>query len=83
MVLTFQLRKMNNTCYWSPIVVNKLKIVAGQNSDQWLSYLEGKEIRKPPNAWCFSTLPCSPWLTVQENIRLAVDEVLKDVSIYR
>jgi nitrate/nitrite transport system ATP-binding protein len=60
-----------------------LKIVAGlETATSGLVTLEGKEIRKPgaERMMVFQHYSLLPWLTVQENIRLAVDEVLKDVS---
>lgn len=60
-----------------------LKIVAGlETATSGLVTLEGKEIRKPgaERMMVFQQYSLLPWLTVQENIRLAVDEVLKDVS---
>lgn len=60
-----------------------LKIVAGlETATSGLVTLEGKEIRKPgaERMMVFQHYSLLPWLTVEENIRLAVDEVLKDVS---
>lgn len=60
-----------------------LKIVAGlETATSGLVTLEGKEIRKPgaERMMVFQHYSLLPWLTVQENIRLAVDEVLKNVS---
>ncbi|MEO8892338.1 MAG: ABC transporter ATP-binding protein [Coleofasciculaceae cyanobacterium] len=60
-----------------------LKIVAGlETATSGLVTLEGKEIRKPgaERMMVFQHYSLLPWLTVRENIRLAVDEVLKDVS---
>lgn len=60
-----------------------LKIVAGlETATSGLVTLEGKEIRKPgaERMMVFQHYSLLPWLTVQENIRLAVDEVLKDLS---
>jgi nitrate/nitrite transport system ATP-binding protein len=44
--------------------------------------LDGKEIRKPgaERMMVFQHYSLLPWLTVQENVRLAVDEVLKNAS---
>jgi nitrate/nitrite transport system ATP-binding protein len=44
--------------------------------------LEGKEIRKPgaERMMVFQQYSLLPWLTVQENVRLAVDEVFKKAS---
>lgn len=44
--------------------------------------LEGKEIRKPgaDRMMVFQHYGLLPWLTVRENIRLAVDEVLQNLS---
>jgi nitrate/nitrite transport system ATP-binding protein len=60
-----------------------LKIVAGlEKSTSGLVTLDGKEIRKPgaERMMVFQNYSLLPWLTVRENIRLAVDEVLKDAS---
>jgi nitrate/nitrite transport system ATP-binding protein len=60
-----------------------LKIVAGlETATSGLVTLEGKEIRKPgaERMMVFQQYSLLPWLTVRENIRLAVDEVLKDAS---
>ncbi|WP_017717790.1 ABC transporter ATP-binding protein [Kamptonema formosum] len=56
-----------------------LKIVAGLEKQTSGSVrLEGKEIRKPGSdrMMVFQHYGLLPWLTVRENIRLAVDEVL-------
>ncbi|MBW4676197.1 MAG: nitrate ABC transporter ATP-binding protein [Desmonostoc geniculatum HA4340-LM1] len=44
--------------------------------------LDGKEIRKPgaERMMVFQNYALLPWLTVRENIRLAVDEVLKNAN---
>ncbi|MFM8004627.1 MAG: nitrate ABC transporter ATP-binding protein, partial [Dolichospermum sp.] len=44
--------------------------------------LQGKEIRKPgaDRMMVFQNYSLLPWLTVRENIRLAVDEVLKNAN---
>ncbi len=60
-----------------------LKIVAGlEKATSGLVNLEGKAIRKPgaERMMVFQHYSLLPWLTVRENIRLAVDEVLKDTS---
>lgn len=60
-----------------------LKIVAGlEKATSGLVTLEGKAIRKPgaERMMVFQNYSLLPWLTVKENIRLAVDEVLKDAS---
>lgn len=60
-----------------------LKIVAGlETATSGLIALEGKAIRKPgaERMMVFQNYSLLPWLTVQENIRLAVDEVLKNAS---
>ncbi|MFB8788662.1 MAG: nitrate ABC transporter ATP-binding protein [Potamolinea sp.] len=60
-----------------------LKIVAGlETATSGLVTLEGKAIRKPgaERMMVFQNYSLLPWLTVQENIRLAVDEVLKNAS---
>lgn len=60
-----------------------LKIVAGLESGTAGSVrLEGKLIRKPgaERMMVFQHYSLLPWLTVRENIRLAVDEVLKKAS---
>jgi nitrate/nitrite transport system ATP-binding protein len=59
-----------------------LKIVAGlETASAGSARLEGKEIRKPgaERMMVFQHYSLLPWLTVRENIRLAVDEVLKRV----
>jgi len=60
-----------------------LKIVAGLDKPtSGMVRLEGKEIRKPgaERMMVFQHYSLLPWLTVQENVRLAVDEVLPKVS---
>jgi nitrate/nitrite transport system ATP-binding protein len=60
-----------------------LKIVGGlEKPTSGTVWLEGKEIRKPgaERMMVFQQYALLPWLTVQENIRLAVDEVLKNAS---
>lgn len=60
-----------------------LKMVAGLEKPTSGSIrLEGKEIRKPgaERMMVFQHYSLLPWLTVQENVRLAVDEVLKKAS---
>lgn len=57
-----------------------LKMVAGlERPTSGLVRIEGKEIRKPgaERMMVFQHYSLLPWLTVRENIRLAVDEVLK------
>ena len=60
-----------------------LKIVAGlEKQSAGIVTLEGKEIRKPgaDRMMVFQHYGLLPWLTVRENIRLAVDEVLQSLS---
>jgi nitrate/nitrite transport system ATP-binding protein len=60
-----------------------LKIVAGlEKATSGLVQLDGKEIRKPgaERMMVFQHYSLLPWLTVRENIRLAVDEVLKNAN---
>lgn len=60
-----------------------LKIVAGlEKATAGSVRLDGKEIRKPgaERMMVFQHYSLLPWLTVKENIRLAVDEVLKDAN---
>jgi nitrate/nitrite transport system ATP-binding protein len=60
-----------------------LKIVAGlERSTSGLVTLEGKEVRKPgcDRMMVFQQYSLLPWLTVRENVRLAVDEVLEGIS---
>lgn len=60
-----------------------LKIVAGlETATSGSVTLEGKQIRKPgaERMMVFQHYSLLPWLTVQENVRLAVDEVLKNTS---
>ncbi len=60
-----------------------LKIVAGlEKATSGLVTLEGKAIRKPgaERMMVFQHYSLLPWLSVRENIRLAVDEVLKDAT---
>ena len=60
-----------------------LKIVAGlEKQSDGIVTLEGKEIRKPgaDRMMVFQHYGLLPWLTVRENIRLAVDEVLRSIS---
>jgi nitrate/nitrite transport system ATP-binding protein len=60
-----------------------LKIVAGlEQATQGVVTLEGKEIRKPgaERMMVFQNYSLLPWLTVRENIRLAVDEALSKLS---
>ncbi|MBW4528775.1 MAG: nitrate ABC transporter ATP-binding protein [Phormidium tanganyikae FI6-MK23] len=60
-----------------------LKIVAGlEQSTSGSVLLEGREIRKPgaERMMVFQQYSLLPWLTVSQNIRLAIDEVLKDAS---
>lgn len=60
-----------------------LKMVAGlEKITSGSVRLDGKEIRKPgaERMMVFQHYSLLPWLTVRENIRLAVDEVLKNAS---
>jgi nitrate/nitrite transport system ATP-binding protein len=60
-----------------------LKMVAGLEKPTSGSIrLDGKEIRKPgaERMMVFQQYSLLPWLTVTENVRLAVDEVLKKAS---
>jgi nitrate/nitrite transport system ATP-binding protein len=60
-----------------------LKIVAGlERATSGSVWLEGKEVRKPgaERMMVFQHYSLLPWLTVRENIRLAVDEVLKTAT---
>ncbi|HEY9809391.1 MAG TPA: ABC transporter ATP-binding protein [Halomicronema sp.] len=60
-----------------------LKIVAGlEKSTSGSVRLDGKEIRKPgaERMMVFQHYGLLPWLTVRENIRLAIDEVLKNAT---
>ncbi len=60
-----------------------LKIVAGlEKATTGSVRLDGKKIRKPgaERMMVFQQYSLLPWLTVRENIRLAVDEVLKNTS---
>ncbi|MEH2319563.1 ABC transporter ATP-binding protein [Nostoc sp.] len=60
-----------------------LKIVAGlEKATSGSVRLDGKEIRQPgaKRMMVFQNYSLLPWLTVRENIRLAVDEVLKDAN---
>jgi nitrate/nitrite transport system ATP-binding protein len=60
-----------------------LKIVAGlEKQSDGIVTLEGKEIRKPgaDRMMIFQHYGLLPWLTVRENIRLAVDEVLQTLN---
>lgn len=60
-----------------------LKIVAGlEKPTQGTVTLEGKEIRKPgaERMMVFQHYSLLPWLTVEENVRLAVDEVMPQLS---
>lgn len=60
-----------------------LKIVAGlEKGTSGSVRLDGKEIRKPgaERMMVFQHYSLLPWLTVRENIRLAVDEVLKNAT---
>jgi len=61
-----------------------LRIIAGlEKSTSGSITLEGREIRKPAaeRMMVFQQYSLLPWLTVRENIQLAVDEVLKTTSI--
>ncbi|MBE9224803.1 ATP-binding cassette domain-containing protein [Phormidium sp. LEGE 05292] len=60
-----------------------LKIVAGlERATSGTVRMEGREIRKPGSdrMMIFQHYGLLPWLTVRENIRLAVDEILKDAK---
>ncbi|BAZ40153.1 nitrate transport ATP-binding subunits C and D [Calothrix sp. NIES-4101] len=60
-----------------------LKIVAGlEKATSGSVQLDGQEIRKPgaERMMVFQHYSLLPWLTVRENIRLAVDEVLKNAT---
>lgn len=60
-----------------------LKIVAGlERATSGLLTLEGKEIRKPgrDRMMIFQHYSLLPWLTVRENVRLAVDEAMPRLS---
>jgi nitrate/nitrite transport system ATP-binding protein len=60
-----------------------LKIIGGfEKATSGSIRLEGKEIRKPgaDRMMVFQNYSLLPWLTVRENIRLAVDEVLKNAN---
>ncbi|MBW4611850.1 MAG: nitrate ABC transporter ATP-binding protein [Desmonostoc vinosum HA7617-LM4] len=60
-----------------------LKIIAGlEKATSGSVRLDGKEISKPgaERMMIFQNYSLLPWLTVQENIRLAVDEVLKNAN---
>jgi nitrate/nitrite transport system ATP-binding protein len=60
-----------------------IKIVAGlEKATNGSIRLRGKEIRKPgaERMMVFQNYSLLPWLTVRENIRLAVDEVLDHAS---
>jgi nitrate/nitrite transport system ATP-binding protein len=60
-----------------------LRIIAGLDKPTaGMITLEGKEIRKPgaERMMVFQNYALLPWLTVKENIRLAVDEVYKKAT---
>ncbi|HEY9645778.1 MAG TPA: nitrate ABC transporter ATP-binding protein [Chroococcidiopsis sp.] len=60
-----------------------LKIIAGlEKASSGSVRLDGREIRKPgaERMMIFQNYSLLPWLTVRENIRLAVDEVLDHAS---
>jgi nitrate/nitrite transport system ATP-binding protein len=60
-----------------------LKIIGGfEKATSGSVRLDGKEIRKPGSdrMMVFQNYSLLPWLTVRENIRLAVDEVLKNAN---
>ncbi|MBD2662979.1 ATP-binding protein of nitrate ABC transporter [Richelia sinica FACHB-800] len=60
-----------------------LKIIGGfEKATSGSVRLDGREIRKPgaDRMMVFQNYSLLPWLTVRENIRLAVDEVLKNAS---
>lgn len=61
-----------------------LKIVAGlEKATSGTVLIEGREVRKPgaDRMMVFQQYSLLPWLTVRENVRLAVDEVLKDATV--
>ncbi len=61
-----------------------LRIVAGlEKPTSGATYLQGKLIRKPgaERIMVFQGYSLLPWLTVRENVRLAVDEVFKKSSL--
>ncbi|HEY9659553.1 MAG TPA: nitrate ABC transporter ATP-binding protein [Allocoleopsis sp.] len=61
-----------------------LKIIAGlEKASSGMIRLEGKQIRKPgaDRMMVFQQYALLPWLTVRDNIRLAVDEVLERASV--
>lgn len=60
-----------------------LKIIGGfEKATSGSVRLDGKEIRKPgaERMMVFQNYSLLPWLTVRENIRLAVDEVIKNAN---
>ncbi len=60
-----------------------LKIVAGlEQATSGSVWLEGREVRKPgaERMMVFQQYSLLPWLTVRDNVRLAVDEVLRNLS---
>ena len=60
-----------------------LKIVAGlEQTTSGSVWLEGREVRKPgaERMMVFQQYSLLPWLTVRDNVRLAVDEVLRNLS---
>ncbi|NJN56026.1 MAG: ATP-binding cassette domain-containing protein [Leptolyngbyaceae cyanobacterium SL_5_9] len=60
-----------------------LKIVAGlERATSGSVWLDGREVRKPgaERMMVFQHYSLLPWLTVRENIRLAVDEVLDHLT---
>jgi len=60
-----------------------LKIIGGfEKATSGSVRLDGKEIRKPgaDRMMVFQNYSLLPWLTVRENIRLAVDEVFKNAN---
>jgi len=60
-----------------------LKIVAGlEKATSGSVWLDGREVRKPgaERMMVFQHYSLLPWLTVRENIRLAVDEVLDHLT---
>jgi nitrate/nitrite transport system ATP-binding protein len=61
-----------------------LKIIAGlETATSGSVQLEGREIRKPgaERMMVFQQYALLPWLTVRDNIRLAIDEVMKQASV--
>jgi len=62
-----------------------LRIVAGlEKATSGSIYLDGREIRNPSSErmMVFQQHALLPWLTVRENVQLAVDEVMKNTSLH-